>query len=89
CELWDHREWTLQVTDLTSQGVQLRILMSAADAASSWDLRCAVREHLLAFLLERYPEALPRVRVEAATAPLGVPPGWVESYAGQENQSGG
>lgn len=95
--LWDRREWVLQVTDVTAQGVQLRILMSAADAASAWDLRCEVRERLLVFLRERYPESLPRLRVEAAAAPLPDPPTWAEVYpaeataqpAPQEQQSGG
>jgi hypothetical protein len=70
------REWVAQVTELRAEGVELRMLMSAADAASAWDLRCEVREQLLTFLRERYPEALPRTRVEAVTAPLHVPPDW-------------
>lgn len=77
---WDRRDWTLQVTEITAQGVELRILMSAADAPSAWDLRCEVRERLLTFLRTRYPEALPRLRVEAVTAPLGVPPDWADAY---------
>jgi hypothetical protein len=36
---------------------------SAADAASAWDLRCEIREKLIAFLQERHPGALPRMRV--------------------------
>jgi small-conductance mechanosensitive channel len=75
--LWDQREWVVQVTEIGSAGVELRMLMSAADAPSAWDLRCEVREKLLAFLRERYPEALPRLRVEAVTAPLDAPPDWV------------
>jgi small-conductance mechanosensitive channel len=75
--LWDQREWVVQVTEIGSSGVELRMLMSAADAPSAWDLRCEVRERLLAFLRERYPEALPRLRVEAVTAPLDAPPDWV------------
>jgi small-conductance mechanosensitive channel len=82
--LWDRREWVVQVTELTPQGVELRMLMSASDAPSAWDLRCEVREKLLAFLRERYPEALPRTRVEAVTAPLGVPPGWADAYPREE-----
>jgi small-conductance mechanosensitive channel len=74
--LWDRREWVVQVTEVTAAGVEIRMLMSAADAASAWDLRCEVRERLLTFLRERYPEALPRTRVEAVTAPLAMPPEW-------------
>src|SRR4051794_22241903 len=71
--LWDRREWVVQVTEITAEGVELRMLMSAADAPSAWDLRCEVRERLLGFLRERFPESLPRTRVEAVTAPLSVP----------------
>ena len=77
--LWDHRQWGVQVTEVTTQGVQVRVVMSAANAPSSWDLRCDVREQLLAFVRARYPEALPRVRVEAVTAPIEVPPDWADN----------
>jgi small-conductance mechanosensitive channel len=63
--LWDQKDWTLQVTDITPEGlVELRALMSAADSASAFDLRCDIREHLVEFIREKYPESLPRLRVE-------------------------
>jgi small-conductance mechanosensitive channel len=63
--LWDQKDWTLQVTDITPNGlVELRALMSAADSASAWDLRCDIREHLVTFIREKYPESLPRLRVD-------------------------
>ncbi|NUR83895.1 MAG: mechanosensitive ion channel [Nonomuraea sp.] len=63
--LWDQKDWTLQVTDVLDNGmVELRALMSAADSASAWDLKCDVREHLVKYVRENYPEALPRFRVE-------------------------
>ncbi|MCW2904004.1 MAG: Small-conductance mechanosensitive channel-like protein [Streptosporangiaceae bacterium] len=62
--LWDRRDWVLQVTDILPNGlVQLRALMSAADA-SAWDLRCDVRERLIEFVREKHPDALPRFRAE-------------------------
>jgi hypothetical protein len=64
--LWDGRVWNLQVTDLKERTMELRALVSAADAGRVWDLRCLVRERLLAFLQERFPEALPRTRIELA-----------------------
>jgi len=88
--LWDRREWVLQVTEITPQGPELRILMSAADAPSAWDLRCEVREELLRFIRERYPESLPRLRVEPAGGnggPSGVPDGWAEHF--QRSQTSG
>ncbi len=63
--LWDQKDWTLQVTDVLDNGlVELRALMSAADSASAWDLKCDVREHLVKYLRENHPDALPRYRVE-------------------------
>ncbi|MBA9006193.1 MULTISPECIES: mechanosensitive ion channel family protein [Thermomonospora] len=63
--LWDQRDWVLQVTDVLPNGlVQLRALMSAADAASAWDLRCDAREHIVAYLRREHPQALPRFRAE-------------------------
>ena len=58
---WDGKTWSLQVTDATEQTMQLRALMSS-DLGKSWSLRCHVREELLKFLQERYPESLPRTR---------------------------
>ncbi len=62
--MWDGKAWGLQVTDATENTVQLRALMSAPDSGRAWDLRCHVRERLLAFLQERYPEHLPKTRAE-------------------------
>jgi len=64
--LWDRREWVLQVTEITTQGVELRALVSARNAAQSWDLRCEVREKLIAFLQREHPGALPRERTDVA-----------------------
>ncbi|MFB4318711.1 mechanosensitive ion channel family protein [Actinomadura sp. 21ATH] len=65
--LWDRRDWGLAVTDMMPNGLlQVRALMSAADDADWWDLRCAVRERLVAYIRENHPEALPRFRTEVA-----------------------
>jgi small-conductance mechanosensitive channel len=66
--LWDGRDWVLQVVDTTETTMVLRALMSATDAPTSWDLRCEVREKLLAFLARDYPDKLPRVRAEIGGA---------------------
>ncbi|MEV4097380.1 mechanosensitive ion channel family protein [Streptosporangium saharense] len=63
--LWDQKDWTLQVTDTLPNGLlELRALMSAADSPSAFDLKCDMREHLVKYVRERYPEALPRLRVD-------------------------
>ena len=61
---WDGRFWNLQVTDTTERTLQLRVLATAADASKAWDLRCALREQVVAFLQEKYPQSLPRLRAE-------------------------
>jgi len=72
--LWDQKDWTLQVTDTLPNGLlELRALMSAADSASAWDLKCDMREHMVAFVRDRYPEALPRFRVETPPPSATVP----------------
>jgi small-conductance mechanosensitive channel len=64
CPLWDKKVWALQVTDLTEKTIQIRALMSASNASAAFDLRCHVREHLVKFLQEKYPQCLPRAREE-------------------------
>ena len=66
---WDGKVNVLQVTEARERTLELRALASAADASRAWDLRCEVREKLVAFLRERYPETLPRVRVDWTPAP--------------------
>lgn len=63
-DLWDGRASSLQVTDVTERTVQLRAVMSAADASAAWDLRCDVREGLVSYLQRHHPESLPRTRAE-------------------------
>lgn len=66
---WDRKVVVLQVTDTPDSFVELRALVSARNSGDLWDLRCAVREQLIAFLQAEYPQALPRQRVEMAGSP--------------------
>jgi small-conductance mechanosensitive channel len=63
-KLWDGRVCVLQVTDAVGGNVRLRALVSAADAASLWDLRCLVRERLVAYVWQHQRDSLPRVRAD-------------------------
>lgn len=67
-ELWNRKAWGLQVTDAKEQTLELRALMSASDGGKAWDLRCYVREQLIRFLQDRYPQSLPRMRAELTRA---------------------
>ncbi|HEU4422017.1 MAG TPA: mechanosensitive ion channel domain-containing protein [Pilimelia sp.] len=86
-ELWDGRQCVLQVTEATGGYVRVRALVSAADAPSLWDLRCLVREHLVAWVRDQRPTALPRLRTEVAGAEH---PGWewTPDRAGREAGDG-
>ena len=61
---WDGRVAMIQVTDANERAVQIRALVSAADAGKAWDLRCRVREALIDYLQRECPDALPRLRAE-------------------------
>ncbi|WP_244670697.1 mechanosensitive ion channel family protein [Rhodoplanes elegans] len=67
--LWDGRVCALQVTDATERTMELRALVSARTAGEAFDLRCDVRERMIAFLREAHPEGLPHVRAEVAGHP--------------------
>jgi small-conductance mechanosensitive channel len=67
--LWDRRVCELQVNDANDKAIQLRILASATDSSRSGDLCTQLREGLIAYVVENYPKALPRVRQEATRAP--------------------
>jgi small-conductance mechanosensitive channel len=62
--LWDKLVCGLQVTNLSEHTMELRCLVSSADASKSFDLRCLVREKMIEFLRENYPDALPTLRLE-------------------------
>ena len=62
--LWDRQVVNVAVTDFRETVMEVRILVSAVHAGAAFDLRCEVREKLIAFLQEAHPEALPRLRAE-------------------------
>jgi small-conductance mechanosensitive channel len=62
--LWDKRVNVVQVTDNKEHTVEVRFLMSARNSSQAFDLRCDVREQMIAFIRTHYPESLPRTRIE-------------------------
>jgi small-conductance mechanosensitive channel len=78
--LWDRRVFVVQVTETTERTMQVRVLVSAADAGRAFDLRCEVREKLVGQLQREIPECLPRVRLEGEKKDAG---------EGVENLAGG
>jgi small-conductance mechanosensitive channel len=62
--IWDRRVVNMQVTDFSEDTMQVRMLVSAGSAGRTFDLRCEVREKMIAWLQAEYPHALPRRRAE-------------------------
>lgn len=61
---WDRDIGTVQVVEAGEKGMQVRFLMSARNSLKLWDLRCHVREQIIAFIQQHYPQYLPRYRAE-------------------------
>jgi small-conductance mechanosensitive channel len=64
-DLWDGRTKVLQVTDAVNGWVRVRILVTAQDAPTLFDLRCHVRERMVDWLQSNDEGGLPRFRVES------------------------
>ncbi|MCB5168440.1 mechanosensitive ion channel family protein [Streptomyces bambusae] len=69
CGAWDGRGWDLAVTDTTPSTVVLRAVVTAKNPDDLWTVRCTVREHLIAWLAEKHPYALPRITTFPAAPP--------------------
>lgn len=71
-DLWDRKVNVLQVTDSKEFSVEIRILVSAKNSPTAWDLRVLIREKMIEFIQNNYPESLPKTRVELKDKkPLG------------------
>ena len=60
---WDGRHALVHVTESNDQALQVRLLMSAANSARAWELRCRVREAMVSYLQREWPQHLPRRRL--------------------------
>ncbi|HEY5229906.1 MAG TPA: mechanosensitive ion channel domain-containing protein [Galbitalea sp.] len=60
---WDGRTQVLQVTDAVGGYVHVRILVSAKDSPTLFDLRCFVREAMVDWVQQYSPQTMPRTRV--------------------------
>jgi small-conductance mechanosensitive channel len=64
--LWDGKVVNLQVVEATAEAIQIRMLATASDASRAWDLRCELREKMIAYLQETHPDWLPHRRLYLA-----------------------
>lgn len=61
--LWDKNVNVLQVTDSKENTVEIRILVSAKNSPTAWDLRVYIREKMIEFIQNNYPDSLPKTRI--------------------------
>ncbi|MBV9438994.1 MAG: mechanosensitive ion channel [Candidatus Eremiobacteraeota bacterium] len=69
--LWDRQVQNVAVVDASENAMQVRCLVSAADATDLLDLRCFVRERLIAFVRDRQPGAFPHTTAARRIAATG------------------
>jgi len=67
-DLWDKKVKVLQVTDAKEFTVESRILVSAENSPTAWDLRVYVREKMVEFIQKNYPESLPKTRINLTSS---------------------
>ena len=71
--LWDKRVAVVQVTNTTDKTIEIRLLVSAMNSGQGFDLRCFLREHMIAFIQKNYPDSLPKLRMSIEQGTL-LPP---------------
>lgn len=66
--LFDGRNLALLMTEAYPESIELRLTVSAETIGDLWNLRCAVREHMIGWLQKEMPGALIRHRLEVEAA---------------------
>jgi small-conductance mechanosensitive channel len=61
--LWDGKVCKLIITDFSEKSMQVRATASASDPDKAFELRALLREKLIEYINDRFPEFLPRVRM--------------------------
>jgi len=62
--LWDGKVNNVQITNLKEHTMEVRCLISAANAGNSSDLASLIRERMIEFVRNNYPNGFPRTRLE-------------------------
>ena len=73
-EYWDGEVCNLHVTNTSERAIEVRCTASAKSAPDLWELRCAIREQLVAFLQDEHPESLPTIRTRVQAGKNGSSP---------------
>jgi len=61
---WDRRVVNVQVTKATEKYKEIRVLLSSVNSSKNWDLRTEIREKLINFINENYPDSFASIRIK-------------------------
>lgn len=61
---WDGRVVNVQVTKATEQYKEIRVLLSSSNSSKNWNLRAEIREKIIDFINEKYPETFAKIRIK-------------------------
>lgn len=64
-DLWDGKVDVVQVTETTERTIEVRLLVSAKNSGEAFDLRALLREKMIIFLQNHYPDSLPKYRIDS------------------------
>lgn len=67
-DIWDKRVKSVMVTDNDNRAMTIRVLVSAVDAGTTFDLRCRTREYLIDWIQRNHQYCLPQSRVAPGPA---------------------
>jgi small-conductance mechanosensitive channel len=59
---WNKKTGNFHVSDIKESSMELRALISADNSAALWELRCEIREKLMRFIVENYPDCMVKTR---------------------------
>jgi small-conductance mechanosensitive channel len=68
--LWDKRTWGMVITSANEKTIEIRATMSARDSGDAFELECMIREKMINYIRQNYPDALPKSRIELASNTL-------------------
>jgi small-conductance mechanosensitive channel len=60
---WDQRVSNVQVTNVTENYKEIRLLLSSANSSNNWELKVFVREKLIDFINDNFPHTFSKIRI--------------------------
>lgn len=78
-DLWDGEVVRVHVTDTSAGHILVRVLVSAKDAPTLWELRCHVRETLAAWVRDEHSDWVPLQRIRLDARPTANGPDLTET----------